>query len=250
LSRTPIVAGNWKMNTTLAEAVALAGGVLAEVGGVGGVERVVCPPHVSLAAVAERLRGSSIGVGAQNVHWEAKGAFTGEVAPPMLVGLCGYTIVGHSERRQLFGEDDASVNRKLKAVLAVGLTPIVCVGERLDENEAGQTLEVVGRQIRGAFDGVQPTEQLVIAYEPVWAIGTGRAATATGANAVIGSIRRIVGDLWSGHSATSVRIQYGGSVTPANAAELFAQSEIDGALVGGASLRAADFAAIVRAAAA
>jgi triosephosphate isomerase len=248
-ARRPIVAGNWKMNTTLPEAVELAAAVRDAVGDVESVERVVCPPFVSIAAVGERLAGSSIGVGAQNLHWEPKGAFTGEVSPLMLAGLCAYAIVGHSERRQHFGEDDAIVSRKVRAALGHGLAPIMCVGEDLAQNEAGQTLEVVGRQVRGGLDGVQPTDRLVIAYEPIWAIGTGRAATAEGANQVIGAIRRVVADLWSGALADAVRIQYGGSVTAANAAELFAQPEIDGALVGGASLKAADFATIVRAAA-
>jgi triosephosphate isomerase len=249
VSRRPIVAGNWKMNTTLAEAVALAQAVRGDVDRVDAVDRVVCPPFVSLAAVAEALRGSSIGVGAQNLHWEEKGAFTGEISPAMLEGLCTYAIVGHSERRQHFGDDDAAVNRKARAALAHGLTPIVCVGENLEQNEAGLTLEIVGRQVRAALDAIQPTDRLVIAYEPIWAIGTGRPATAEGANETIGAIRRTVGEMWSGPSAAAVRIQYGGSVTAANAAELFAQPEIDGALVGGASLKPGDFAAIVRAAA-
>jgi triosephosphate isomerase len=247
--RRPIVAGNWKMNTNLAEAVALAQAVRAEVDAIHAVERVVCPPFISLAAVAEALKSSHIGVGAQNLHWEEKGAFTGEVSPTMLAGLVQYVIVGHSERRQFFGDDDTGVNRKTKAALAHGLTPIVCVGENLEQNEAGQTLEVVGRQVRAGLEGVQPTDRLVIAYEPVWAIGTGRAATPQGANEVIGAIRRIVGDMWNAGTAQALRIQYGGSVNAANAAELFAQPEIDGALVGGASLKAGDFAAIVRAAA-
>src|SRR5689334_16720124 len=221
-ARRPIVAGNWKMNTTLPEAVELAGALRAAIGGLEAVERVVCPPFVSLAAVAERLAGSSIGVGAQNLHWEEKGAFTGEVSPTMLDGICRYAIVGHSERRQLFGEDDAMVNRKVRAALGHGLTPIVCVGENLAQNEAGQTLEVVA-----------DIEQVVIAYEPIWAIGTGRPATAEGANEVIGAIRRLLTEMTSGAVAAGLRIQYGGSVTAASAAELFAQPEIDGALVGG-----------------
>jgi triosephosphate isomerase len=247
--RRPIVAGNWKMNTTLPEAVELAGALRAAIDGVEAVERVVCPPFVSLAAVVERLAGSSIGVGAQNIHWEEKGAVTGEVSPTMLDGICRYAIVGHSERRQLFGEDDAMVNRKVRAALGHGLVPIVCVGENLAQNEGGQTLEVVGRQVRAGLEGVADIERVVIAYEPIWAIGTGRPATAEGANEVIGAIRRLLTEMTSGAVAAGLRIQYGGSVTAASAAELFAQPEIDGALVGGASLRAADFEAIVRAAA-
>jgi triosephosphate isomerase len=242
------VAGNWKMNTSLDEALGLVASLRSSIDGLDGVETVVCPPFVWLVAVAERLRGSSIGVGAQNTHWEPKGAFTGEVSPTMLAPLCRYVIVGHSERRQQFGESDEGVNRKLRAALAHELVPIVCVGETLAENEAGRTVEVVARQTRAALADVPPTERLVLAYEPVWAIGTGRAATAEGAGATIGRIRRVVGELWGDEVAAGLRIQYGGSVTPSNAAELFAQPEIDGALVGGASLRADDFAAIVRAA--
>jgi triosephosphate isomerase len=248
--RRPIVAGNWKMNTTLAEAVDLAEALHASIDEVETVERVVCPPFISIAAVAERLAKSSIGVGAQDVHFEEKGAFTGAVAPGMLAGLCGYAIVGHSERRQYFGETDESVNKKIKALLKHDLVPIVCVGENLAQNEAGETLGVVTRQVRAALDDVEPTDRLVFAYEPIWAIGTGRAATAADADRVVGSIRAIVARVWSPDAAEALRIQYGGSVTPANAAELFAQPEIDGALVGGASLKAADFTAIVRAAAA
>jgi triosephosphate isomerase len=248
-ARRPIVAGNWKMNTTLPEAVALADSLRRLIGDLEAVERVVCPPFVSIAAVSERLGVTSIGVGAQNLHWEEKGAFTGEVSPLMLAGLCQYAIVGHSERRQLFGEDDSTVNRKVKAALGHGLVPIMCVGENLAQNEAGQTLEVVARQVRAGLDGVASIDRVVIAYEPIWAIGTGRPATAEGANQVIGAIRRLVADMWSGPAAVALRIQYGGSVTAANAAELFGQPEIDGALVGGASLRATEFGAIVRAAA-
>ncbi len=248
--RRPIVAGNWKMNTTLAEAVELAEALRDTIDGIESVERVVCPPFISIAAVSERLAKSSIGVGAQNVFYEEKGAYTGEVAPTMLEGLCGYVIVGHSERRQHFGETDESVNRKVKAVLDHGLVPIVCVGENLRQNEAGETLGVVTRQVRAALDGVGPTDRVVFAYEPIWAIGTGRAATAADADRVIGGIRAVVARIWSPEAAEAMRIQYGGSVTPGNAAELFARPEIDGALVGGASLKAADFTAIVQAAAA
>src|SRR5207249_2783536 len=180
-ARPPIVAGNWKMNTTLTEAVALAEELRRLIGDLEAVEQLVCPPFVWLAAVSERLSGSSIGVGAQNLHWEEKGAFTGEVSPPMLADLCRYAIVGHSERRQLFCDDDSTVNRKVRAALGHGLVPIMCVGENLAQNEAGQTLEVVGRQVRAGLDGLQPTERVVIAYEPIRAIGTGRPATAEGA---------------------------------------------------------------------
>jgi triosephosphate isomerase len=251
--RRPIVAGNWKMNTTLPEARDLARALRPLLSGLAGVEVAVCPPFISLAAVGEALRGSPIALGAQNCHYEARGAFTGEISPLMLADLgCRYVILGHSERRTYFGESDELVARKVAAVLGHGLTPIVCVGERLEQREAGQTEQVVGSQVRAALAGLA-SEQiagLVIAYEPVWAIGTGRAASAEDANETIGFIRRTIGDLAGAAAVAAVRIQYGGSVTPANAPALFAQPEIDGALVGGASLAAADFSAICRAAAA
>jgi len=249
--RKPIVAGNWKMNRTPAEAADLARALLRDLAGVEGVDRVLCPPFVALPAVAEVLKGSPLGLGAQNIYWKDSGAFTGEVSPAMLKGWCQYVIIGHSERRQYFGETDATVNLKAKAALNHELTPIICVGEVLAENEAGQTTAVVTRQTQGAYAGLSAAEALktVIAYEPVWAIGTGRAATAEGANAVIGQIRAVVAGLFSPEVAAALRIQYGGSVTAANAAELMAQPEIDGALVGGASLKPAEFVAIVRAAA-
>jgi triosephosphate isomerase len=215
----------------------------------GSVERVVCPPFISLAAIAERLRGTDIAVGAQNMYPEPKGAFTGEIAPAMLEGLATYVILGHSERRQYFGEDDAFVNRKLKAALANALVPIVCVGETLEQNERGETEAVISRQVRGALDGVDHLSAVVIAYEPIWAIGTGRAATPEGANTTTALIRRIVGELGGGPIAEGLQIQYGGSVTAENFAAFIAQPDIDGALVGGASLRADQFVEIVRLAA-
>lgn len=247
--RRPIVAGNWKMNTTLPEAIALSGAIAVGVAAHRSVDRVICPPFISIAAVAERVRGSGLHVGAQDLHWESKGAFTGEVSAGMLSDLCQYVIVGHSERRQYFGETDATVNRKIRAAIAVGLIPIVCVGENLAQYDAGQTASIVATQVRGALDSIAPTANLVIAYEPIWAIGTGRAATALGANDVIREMRRVVAATWSRESADAMRIQYGGSVTAANARDLFSQSDIDGALVGGASLKAEDFAQIVAAAA-
>jgi triosephosphate isomerase (TIM) len=249
VTRRPIVAGNWKMNTTIAEGLALVDAMLPRLQEFSSVERVVCPPFVSLAAIAERLRGSEIRVGAQNVHPEPKGAFTGEVSPGMLQDLVTYVIVGHSERRQYFAEDDAFVNRKARAVLAAGLVPIVCVGETLEQNERGETEAVVTRQTRAALDGIDDVGQLVIAYEPIWAIGTGRAATPDGANKTIGLIRSAVASLAGQPSADSLRIQYGGSVTGENFADFIAQDQIDGALVGGASLRAEQFVEIVRLAA-
>jgi triosephosphate isomerase len=243
------MAGNWKMNKTPAEAVELTRALLAEIGSTSNVERVLCPPFVALALVAPLLKGTGIGLGAQNLHWEKSGAFTGEVSAPMLAGLCQSVIVGHSERRQYFGETDETVNRKVKAALAHGLTPIICVGENLAENEAGRTGEVVTRQMRGAYAGLSVDDALktIVAYEPVWAIGTGKAATPEGANAVIAQyIRRLLNDLYSAEVSSAVRIQYGGSVTAANANALMAQPDIDGALVGGASLKADDFWAIAQ----
>jgi triosephosphate isomerase len=250
--RKPIVAGNWKMNKTAAEAVDLARALVAELQAFPTVERVLCPPAVALTSVAAVLVNTGIGLGAQNMHWEKSGAFTGETSAPMLAGLCEYVIIGHSERRQYFAETDETVNKKARAALAHGLTPIICVGEVLAENEAGKTAEVVTRQTRAAYAGLTAAEALktVIAYEPVWAIGTGRAATPAGANAVIGlHIRGCLAEMYSSAVAEAIRVQYGGSVTAANAVELMAQPDIDGALVGGASLKVAEFVAIVKAAA-
>jgi len=244
--RRPIVAGNWKMNTTIAEGLALVDEMLPRLRLYEAVERVVCPPFVSLAAIAERVRGTDLGVGAQNLHPEPKGAFTGEIAPGMLEGLVSYAILGHSERRQYFGEDDAFVNKKVHAALGVGLVPIVCVGETLAQNEAGETESVVTRQVRGALQDVQHVSGVVVAYEPIWAIGTGKAATPEGANATIGLIRRTLAEVAGEATAQGVRIQYGGSVTPDNFGAFIGQSDIDGALVGGASLKADSFIEIVR----
>jgi triosephosphate isomerase len=250
--RKSIVAANWKMNTTPETAIELARETCAQLLPFGGVERVLCPPFVALAVVRPLLAGTGIGLGAQNLHWEKAGAYTGEISAAMLAGLCAYVIVGHSERRQYFGETDETVNKKVRAALGAGLTPIVCVGENLAENEAGQTAEVVARQTRAAYAGLtaEEAQRTVVAYEPVWAIGTGKAATAAGANAVIGlHIRGALSDLFSSAAADAIRVQYGGSVNAANAAEFMAQPDIDGALVGGASLKPAEFAAIVKAAA-
>ena len=244
--RLPIIAGNWKMNTTIDQAVALVTDMLRSLDKVQGVEKVVCPPFISLHAVRPLLADSSIKLGAQNLYFEEKGAYTGEISPLMLSGLCQYVILGHSERRQYFGETDETVNRKVKAALQAGLTPILCVGESLAENEAGKTEEVVTRQVTGALLGIDSPRDLVAAYEPIWAIGTGRAATGKQANDTIGLIRHTVSRLYGEQAAQALRIQYGGSVTGANTAEFISQPEIDGALVGGASLKAADFLSIVQ----
>ncbi len=250
MPRTPMVAGNWKMNTTVAEAVALAEAMRADLEAIGGVDRVICPPFVSLAPLHDLLAGSPVRLGAQNLYFEPKGAFTGEISPTMLAGLVDYVILGHSERRQLFGETDALVNRKVHAALAAGLRPILCVGETLDENEAGRTEEVVSRQLREGLAGVDDLAAVTLAYEPVWAIGTGRAATPDGANAVMAGLRRLAGELYGAEAAGALRILYGGSVTPDNFPGFMAAPDIDGGLVGGASLSAASFVTLTRQAAA
>ncbi len=250
--RIPIVAGNWKMNKTVEEARTLAFDLSQKLRAIQGVEKVLCPPFPSLLPVAALLKGTEIGLGAQNLHWEEKGAFTGEVAPGMVAEFCQYVILGHSERRAYFGETDETVNKKVRAALAHDLTPIVCVGETLDEYESGRTGEVVRRQIgRGLADvDSAKASRLVVAYEPVWAIGTGKASSGENANAVVADhIRPALASLFGAETAQAIRVQYGGSVTAANAAEFFGQPEIDGALVGGASLKADEFTAIVQAAA-
>ena len=247
--RVPILAGNWKMNKTVDEAIDLVRELRRLVLDVEGVEIVVCPSFVALAAVADALRGTKIKVGAQDMHWEKSGAFTGAVSPLMLTGLCDTVIIGHSERRQYFGETDESVNRKVKAALAHNLIPIMAVGENLQQNEAGQTDEVVRTQVHRGLEGIsaQDARRIVIAYEPVWAIGTGKAATASGANSVVAlSIRGPLAEMVGEDAAQSIRVQYGGSVTPANIAEFMTMPDLDGGLVGGASLKASDFAEIVK----
>ena len=249
--RRPILAGNWKMNLTIAQATEFVRGVRRGLNAIKGVDRVLCPPFTALAPIKDLLAATEIGLGAQNMYWEEKGAYTGEVSPAMLQELCQYVILGHSERRAYFGETDEGVNRKLKAALAHGLHPIVCVGETEAEYDAGQTEQVVGSQVRGCLAGLtsEQVAGLVIAYEPVWAIGTGKAATAAGAGSVIGlNIRGTIAGLYGEAAAEAVRVQYGGSVTPANVAEFMAHPDIDGALVGGASLKP-DFVELVRIAA-
>ena len=247
--RIPIIAGNWKMNKTIAEAVALVKEMTPQLAAVPGVEKVVCPPLTALSSVKKAIGDAEIGLGAQNMYWEEKGAFTGEVSPTMLAELCQYVILGHSERRQYFGETDDGVNRKIVAAFAHGLTPIVCVGETLKQREAGQTEEWVADQVQAALMGL-PAEQvrrLIIAYEPIWAIGTGISATAEDANAVIaGTVRGALAEMYGEEMANAVRVQYGGSVKPSNIIEFMALPGIDGALVGGASLKAGDFVELVR----
>jgi len=246
--RTPIIAGNWKMNTTVDEALDLVDEMIDDLEDVEGVEVVLCPPFVSLATLADELVGSSVAVGAQNMHYLDKGAYTGEISPVMLADLCDYVILGHSERRQYCGETDELVNKKVVAALHHGLIPIVCVGETLAQHDAGQAEAVVTAQVQGCLAGLSVADVagLIIAYEPVWAIGTGRAATGDDANAVIATIRQTIAALYDAAIAQVVQIQYGGSVTAANIAEFICQPEIDGALVGGASLKPEEFVGIVR----
>ncbi|OFX28185.1 MAG: triose-phosphate isomerase [Armatimonadetes bacterium RBG_16_67_12] len=246
--RTPLIAGNWKMHTTVREARDLAAGLKARLAAIGGADVVVCPPFTALAEVGRALAGSSIELGAQDLHWEPQGAFTGEVSAPMLWDLgCTYVITGHSERRRLLGEDDETVRRKVAAACANELIPILCVGESLEEHEAGRTERIVQTQARIGTLDVPPESaaQLVIAYEPVWAIGSGRPATGEEANRIAGLIREWLRQ-WFGDAADAIRILYGGSVTTESIQEFAGQSEIDGTLVGGASLDADAFADIVK----
>lgn len=247
--RKPMMAGNWKMNKSLGEATELAQTIRAGVGNETAVDRVLCPPFVCLSVVRNALTGSSIAVGAQNMHWENAGAFTGEVSPTMLLGLATYVIIGHSERRQYFCETDETVNRKVKAALANGLTPIVCVGESLAQNEAGETHAFVGSQVKAALAGIsaEQAQQLVVAYEPIWAIGTGRAATAEQAQTICGdTVRGALAELYGKDVAENIRVLYGGSTNAKNIAEIMAKPDIDGALIGGAALQADSYIAMVR----
>jgi len=249
--RTPMVAGNWKMNKGLYETRDLIREMIPALHDVEEVEVVICPPFVGLGVARRELDGSTIKLGAQNMHWADSGAFTGEISPVILKELCEYVILGHSERRAMFGETDETVNKKVLTAMAHGLKPIVCVGETLEENQGGITAEVVSRQVRADLEGLtqEQAEQIVIAYEPVWAIGTGLAATPEGANAVHKDvIRPILREMFGEEIGDGMRILYGGSVNPGNAEELFGQSDIDGGLIGGASLKAESFIALVKAA--
>jgi len=246
MSRTPLIAGNWKMNTTIEEAVNLIKSLQPALEKIKGVEKVICPPFISLMAARGLIKGSTTKLGAQSVFYEEKGAFTGEISPLMLAGLCDYCIIGHSERRQYFGETDEIISKKIKAAVKAGLRPIFCVGETLEENEAGQTRDVLGRQLLASSDRFYFLAGCVIAYEPVWAIGTGKSASADNANKTIGFIRQFISKQHGSGIANTVRILYGGSVNAANIAEFMRKSDIDGALVGGASLRADEFVSIVK----
>jgi triosephosphate isomerase len=239
--RTPFIAGNWKMNKTAEEAVAFVREIRYGLNQIEGIDSAVCPPFIAIPAVAEALQATKIGVGAQNMYFEDSGAYTGELSAPMLKPFCQYVILGHSERREYFGETDEGVNKKVKAALAHGLTPIVCVGESLAQNEAGETQSFVSGQVRAAFDGLsaEQTAACVIAYEPIWAIGTGKSASAAQAGSIIGlTVRGAIAEVFGEAIAQTIRIQYGGSVNEKNIAEYMQHPDIDGALVGGASLKA------------
>jgi triosephosphate isomerase (TIM) len=249
MARLPLIAGNWKMNKTVEEAVDLVRQLKSATAGVEGVEVAIAPPFTALQAVKKEIQGSSIRLAAQNVFWEEKGAYTGEISPLMLREIgCDYVIVGHSERRQLFGETDETVNRRLRAVLGQGMKPILCIGETLQERESGGTFSVIERQVEGGLRGLRESEigKIVVAYEPVWAIGTGKTATPEQAEEVHRFIRGKLEGLYSRPMAEQIRVQYGGSVTPENVKGLMAQTDIDGALVGGASLKSESFSKIVR----
>jgi triosephosphate isomerase len=249
--RTPFVAGNWKMNKTVEEARLLVSEMGRALKEIKGVDKVLCPPFTSLVAIKALLQGTDIGLGAQNMHWEEKGAFTGEIAPSMVAEFCKYVIIGHSERRTYFGEKDETVNKKVHAALKLGLIPIVCIGETLEEYEGGRTADVVSKQ---ALEGLKNIEsvtssKIVVAYEPVWAIGTGRASSSENAESVHRDvIRKILKEMFGNDAAQSIRILYGGSVTASNASEFFSQPDIDGALVGGASLKVDEYIKITQAA--
>ena len=248
MSRRILIAGNWKMNKTSKEGAALVAEIAAGLPSGNLPEILVCPPYLTIPAVVEAAKGTALEVGAETVHWAASGAFTGEVSAAMLLDAgVTHVIIGHSERRQYFGETDETVNLRTKAALAAGLTVVVCVGETLAEREAGTTAAVIDRQTRKALEGVSDVAKVVIAYEPVWAIGTGKTATPDMAQEVHAQIRAILADLYGAETAETVRILYGGSMKPANAPELLAKKDIDGGLIGGASLKAPDFLALVQA---
>ncbi|MBQ4288487.1 MAG: triose-phosphate isomerase [Clostridia bacterium] len=245
--RRPIIAGNWKMNKTPSEAAQLVKDLIPLVKD-ADIDVVVCPPYTALYTVAELVKGTNIKLGAQNVHFEKSGAFTGEVSIDMLKELgVEYIIIGHSERRQYFNETDETVNKKAKVILENGLTPIICVGESLDQREKGVTNDFVSMQTKLALNGIagENVKKVVIAYEPIWAIGTGKTATSKEANDTIEAIRNAVKDVYGEEVSEAMRIQYGGSMNPKNATELMAQKEIDGGLIGGASLKAEDFSKVV-----
>ena len=244
--RRPMIAGNWKMNTTLDEAVELVLTMREELDQLNNIDTLICPPFTSLSVISELLKEYSTKLGAQNVFYEEKGAYTGEISPLMLADLCDFVIIGHSERRQYFSETEETINKRIRASLKVGLKPILCIGETLKEKDAGRTKEILNNELASGLSGLDNIDMLLLAYEPIWAIGTGKAATSNEANNTIGIIRRNIADLYGEEVAQTTRILYGGSVNPDNTTQLMQQSEIDGALVGGASLRADQFLSIAR----
>jgi triosephosphate isomerase len=253
MNRTPMVAGNWKMNMTVADARHLVSEMVPGLQSKSGVDKVLCPPFTALLAVSSLLEGSDIRLGAQNMYWEIAGAYTGEISPNMVAEFCEYVILGHSERRAFFGETDKDVNRKIQAAFTHGLSPIMCVGESLEEYESDRTYDVIFRQVKMGLEGIEfeggDGTNLIIAYEPIWCIGTGRAATPEDANQVIADVvRPALEELFGKDMAQKIRVLYGGSVNGENAKEFFLQPEIDGALVGGASLKIADYIQITLAA--
>ncbi len=252
MARSPLIAGNWKMNKTVADALRLVAEMLPGLQAVQGVEKLLCPPAMALMPLSAALDGKEVALGAQNLYWENEGAYTGELSAAMVAEFCQYVIIGHSERRIIFRESDLDIHRKLQAALMAGLRPVLCVGETLQQNEAGRAAEVVSAQLRAALEGVQvnSAEALVVAYEPVWAIGTGKAATPEPTNTLLRNvIRPTLAGVFGKETAQGMRILYGGSVNAGNAAAFFAQPEVDGALVGGASLKAQEFVEITKAAA-
>lgn len=244
--RVPMIVGNWKMHTTVEEAIELVTKMRYELDRIDNVDKVICPPFISLDAIKTRLEGSTIKLGAQDIHYEEKGAFTGEISPQMVADLCDYVIVGHSERRQYFNETNEIVDKKVKAAMKVGLKPILCIGESPEENKAGKTEEVLTKQLSSPSARLYLIGGIIIAYEPIWAIGTGRPATGEQANKTIGFIRHHIAEEQGKSIAQDLRILYGGSVTEENITEFVKQPEIDGALVGGASLKASEFLSIVK----
>jgi triosephosphate isomerase len=251
MDRTPLIAGNWKMHKTVAEGLQLAKAMLPDLQALEGMDTLLCPPATALMPMSALLDGTGVALGAQNLYWEPEGAFTGELAPAMIAEFCSHVIIGHSERRAIFGESDQDAQRKVVAALDAGLVPILCVGESLQENEAGRAAEVLTGQLRAALSGLalNKTNALVIAYEPIWAIGTGKAATPEDTNTLLRNVvRPTLAGLFGDEIAQGLRVLYGGSVKPDNAEAFFQQDEIDGALVGGASLKVDSFVGIARAA--
>jgi triosephosphate isomerase (TIM) len=244
--RIPMIAGNWKMNTNIKEAVSLVREMQPELNAVAGIEKVLCPPFISISEIYNIVHGSSVKLGAQNLYYQEKGAYTGEISPLMLKDLCEYVIIGHSERRQYFHEDGSLIGKKVVAAMKHNLKPILCVGENLEQYEAGKTRQVVTDQLTSSLEGIENVDTLTIAYEPVWAMGTGRAATGEQANTTISLIRSFIAKKYHNGVAEIMRILYGGSVTAANIAEFVSQPDIDGGLVGGASLKAKEFIEIVK----